>query len=93
MAFLASKIVDSPRFSKPPRFYDVDATPFVALPNLSNFRDVLTVIDARERTLQNIKTFLASMMFIRGNARSLPPDVLRLGRGKLARLFLSLIHI
>lgn len=58
----------------------------VAVPVLSDFRDVLKVIDARERSLQNIKTFLASMCFIRGNSRSLPTGVLRRGRAKLARL-------
>ena len=62
------------------------AAPLVGLPHLVDFRDVLKVIDARERVLQNIKTFLASMMFIRGNARSLPPAVLRRGRAKLAWL-------
>ena len=59
----------------------------VAMPSTTiDYRDVLKVIDARERSLQNIKTFLASMVFIRGNARSLPPGVLRRGRSKLARL-------
>ena len=67
-----------------------NATPLVALPVLHDFRDVLKVIDARERTLQNIKTFLASMMYIRGNARSLPLNVLRRGRAKLARLLARL---
>ena len=60
--------------------------PLVVLPRVGDFRDVLKVIDARERSLQNIKTFLASMMFIRGNARVLPLSVLRRGRAKLARL-------
>ena len=64
------------------------AAGYMAMPNpdLVDYRDVLKVIDARERSLQNIKTFLASMCFIRGNARSLPAGVLRRGRAKLARL-------
>ena len=63
------------------------ASGYLSMPSSTiDYRDVLKVIDARERSLQNIKTFLASMCFIRGNARSLPPGVLRRGRAKLARL-------
>lgn len=58
----------------------------VPVPVVSAYRDILRVIDARERSLENIKTFLASMCFIRGNARSLPAGVLRQGRSKLSRL-------
>jgi hypothetical protein len=66
------------------------AAPLVSVPYLTDFRDVLKVIDARERVLQNIRTFLASMGFIRGSARSLPLPVLRRGRAKLAWLLARL---
>ena len=68
---------------------------YVIVPHLDSYRDVLKVLDARERSLQTIKTYLASMCFIRGSiasnalvgsARDPRMAVLRRGRAKLARL-------
>ena len=62
----------------------------VPLPTVTDYRELFSVIDARERAVAAVKAYLASMGFIRGSARALPPEVLRKGRAKLARLLATL---
>ena len=64
--------------------------PKVIVPHLTNYRDIFAVIDARERSIQAIKGFAASLSYIRGNARAPPPEQLRRLRAKLARLLARL---
>lgn len=67
-------------------------SPKVIIPaSISSFHDIYAVIEARERTVQSLRGFLASMGYIRGNGSAnrtsgLRADGLRRSRSKLARL-------
>ena len=60
--------------------------PLVSIPRLAGYSEIFAVIEARERSVQSLRGFLASMGYIRGNARALPADGLRRSRSKLARM-------
>ncbi|KAL1530867.1 hypothetical protein AB1Y20_001761 [Prymnesium parvum] len=60
--------------------------PAILVPLLTSYADLYAVIDARERAVQAMKGFIASLRYIRGNARRLPTEQLRHSRAKLARL-------
>lgn len=60
--------------------------PQMVIPTLRGFDEIFKVIEARERTVQTLRGFLASLGYIRGNARLLPVESQRRARGKLARL-------
>ena len=50
------------------------AAPKVEMPHLRDHRQLLAVIDGRERVVDGMKRFLASMGYIRGAARELTGD-------------------
>ena len=64
--------------------------PIVEIPLLHDYRDLTIVIDARERCLQNLRSFLASLPFVRGSSRKMCPEALRSSRAKLARMLARL---
>ena len=66
------------------------ALPQIVVPTFDRYSDVFGEIEARERAINSLRTFLSSIGYIRGNHRILGDDGLRRARSKLARILARL---